>query len=148
MAKFSVGDVIVLTRRHHEGVVAQVVGWRGGGVAPYSIRILEGDYFYKTGKITYMSGRDMELKEMQGKKKVWCCHQGCNTYSFEDKGTLKWECYKHYPNKFNCGGEVKEPECDGVSLEEKVDLILNHLGLEVTVKPAETALTEKPKSDG
>ena len=79
---------------------------------------------------------------MQGKKKVWCCADGCTTTSFESKGTLLWRCFMH----MDCGDE---PDCtDRPSLEKKVDLILEHLGLEVTTKPAETVLTEKSKSDG
>lgn len=141
MAKFCVGDVVVFTRRHHEDVIAQVEKWRGGGVAPYQVRILKGDYFYKTGEISYKAGRDMELKAMQGKKKIYCCVPGCSTYSFESKGTIQWQCHNHCPAAFN------EQDTNNVSLEEKVDLILAHLGLEVTTKPAEIMLTEKPKNN-
>lgn len=142
MAKFCVGDVVMFTRGYHENVVGRIENWRGGGVAPYLVRILEGDSFYKTGEITYMAGREMELKEMQGKKKIYCCTPGCSTYSFESKSTILWQCYKHCPTAFS------DRETDTVNLEKKVDLILAHLGLEVVTKPPETTLIEKPKSDG
>ena len=73
---------------------------------------------------------------MSGKKKVWCCHQTCNTYSFEDKGILKWECFKHYPNNFNRTGCVKECEMNtSLTTEDKLNLLLEHLGLEIESEP-------------
>lgn len=140
MSKFTQGDIVIITDTRAEGAVARIENWRGGWVAPYVVRILQPTgNFYKAGEITYFSGRDMELKYMQGKKKVWCCVDGCNTTSFESKGTVLWRCYKH----IDCGDEP-DPT-DGISLNEKVDLILEHLGLEVTTKPAEVTLSEKPK---
>lgn len=143
MSKFTKGDIVIITDCRAEGAVARVENWRGGRVAPYVVRILEPvGTMYKAGEISYFSGRDMELKYMQGKKKVWCCVENCTTTSFESKGTVLWRCFKH----MDCGDAPDR--IDYVSLEEKVDLILAHLGLEVTIKPAETMLTEKPKSDG
>lgn len=138
MSKFSKGDIVIITDDMGEGTIARVENWRGGRVAPYVIRILKSTgSTYRVGEITYRSGRDMELKDMcmSGKKKVWCCHAGCNTYSFEDRGILKWECYKHYPNKFNDTGEIKECEVDGITLEQKVDLLFSHLGVGLVVEP-------------
>ncbi len=139
MPKFKVGDITIVTDRRGPMVV-EVVAWRGGGVAPYQVRIIESPGgVYAPGTISYFSGRDMELKEMQGKKKIYCCVPKCSTYSFESSGTIQWQCDKHCPTAYQ--------ECN-VTLEEKVELILTHLGLEVTTKPAETMLTEKAKSDG
>ena len=140
MSKFSVGDVCIVTDRRGPMVV-EVIAWRGGGVAPYQVRIIDSPgRVYAPGSISYFSGRDMELKEMQGKKKIYCCVPGCDTSSFESKGTIQWQCFKHCPTAFQ--------DCNTVSLEEKVELILTHLGLEITTKPAEVTLTEKPKTDG
>ena len=142
MAKFDVGDICIVTDRRGPMIV-EVIANRHTRVAPYQVRIIEScGGIYAPGSVSYFSGRDMELKAMQGKKKVWCCFDGCSTTSFESKGTILWRCYKH----IQC---ADEPDCtDQVGLEEKVNLILEHLGLEVTTKPAETVLTEKPKNDG
>lgn len=73
MPKFKVGDITIVTDRRGPMVV-EVVAWRGGGVAPYQVRIIESPGgVYEPGTISYFSGRDMELKEMQGKKKIYCC---------------------------------------------------------------------------
>lgn len=142
MAKFTKGDIVVLTRRNYEGTIARIERWRGGHVAPYEVRILESTgTFYRAGHLTYFSGRDMELKDMQGKRKVYCCSPGCSTYSFESRGVIKWECYRH----FSPGCE--EQQTDDVSLEQKVDLILEHLGLEVATEPKKVVLAERNKSD-
>lgn len=102
MNKFKKGDIVIFTREAGEGTIARVENWRGGGVAPYVVRILEprGGYNYSVGQITYMSGRNMELKDMETEK--------CS-----------------------------------VSCEEKIDLILNHLGLEFKVEPRKLVLVEK-----
>lgn len=139
MSKFSVGDICIVTDSRRPMVV-EVIAWRGGGVAPYQVRIIESRGVYAPGSISYFSGRDMELREMQGKKKIYCCVPKCSTYSFESSGTIQWQCDKHCPTAYQ--------DCGNVSLEEKVELILTHLGLEITTKPAETMLTEKPKTDG
>lgn len=142
MSKFTQGDIVVITDRRAEGAIAKIENWRGGRVAPYVVRILqEVPGMYKQGQIAYFSGRDMELKEMQGKKKVWCCVDGCNTTSFESKGTVLWHCFRH----IDCGDEPDYT--DSVSLSEKVDLILKHLGLEVKVEPKKAVLKEV-KKDG
>lgn len=143
MSKFKQGDIVVITDNRAEGAIARIENWRGGRVAPYVVRILQPvGTMYKANEISYFSGRDMELKYMQGKKKVWCCVDGCSTTSFESKGTVLWRCYRH----IDCGDA---PDCtDQVSLEQKVDLIMAHLGLEVVTKPAEVTLAEKPKTDG
>ena len=138
MPKFSVGDIAIVTRCSENTVIVQVTAWRGGGVAPYICKVLESDYyFYKPGDTVYMPGRDMELREMQGKKKIYCCVPNCSTYSFESKGTIQWQCDKHCPTAF-------VESCD-VTLEQKVDLILEHLGLEVTTEPQKVVLTEVKK---
>lgn len=139
MAKFKVGDICIVTD-NRAPMVVEVIAWRGGGVAPYQVKILEARGAYAPGSISYFSGREMELREMQGKKKIYCCVPKCTTYSFESSGTIQWQCDKHCPTAYQ--------ECVNVTLEEKVDLILAHLGLEITTKPAETMLTEKPKNDG
>jgi hypothetical protein len=149
MAKFNKGDIVIITDTRCEGGIGRIENWRGGRVAPYVVRVLKSTTgFYKVGEITYLSGRDMELKDMcmSGKKKVWCCHAGCNTYSFEDRGILKWECFKHYPNSFNNTGEIKECEVDDITLEQKVDLLLEHLGVELVIEPQKVTL--KAKSNG
>lgn len=141
MSKFSVGDMVRFTSNLSEHyIVGKIIGWRGGSVAPYIVEIIESDYsLYKTGEKAYRSGRDMELKRkgtMGGKKKVYCCHQTCNTYSFEDKGTIKWECFKHYPNNFNNTGCIKESEMNThLSTEDKLNLLLDYLGLEIETEP-------------
>lgn len=140
MPKFSVGDIAIVTDRRGPMTV-EVIAWRGGGVAPYQVRIIEAKCgVYAPGTISYFSGRDMEHKAMQGKKKIYCCVPKCTTYSFESSGTIQWQCDKHCPTAYQAEGTV--------SLEEKVELILAHLGLEVTIKPVEVALSEKPKTDG
>lgn len=140
MAKFDVGDICVVTDNRGPMIV-EVIANRRSRVAPYQVKIIDScGTTYAPGSISYFSGRDMELKEMQGKKKIYCCVPGCNTSSFESKGTIQWQCFQHCPTAFQ--------EASTVSLEEKVDLILTHLGLEVTTKPAEITLTEKPKTDG
>ncbi len=142
MSKFDVGDIAIVTDRRGPMVV-KIIENRHTRVAPYKVQIINGMRgVYAPGTICYFSGRDMELIEMQGKKKIYCCVPDCRTYSFESKGTIQWQCDKHCPTAF------ADCETDKVSLEEKVDLILAHLGLEVTTKPAETMLTEKPKTDG
>lgn len=134
MSKFKVGDIAIVTDRRGPMVV-EVIAWRGGGVAPYQVRIIESQGgVYAPGSISYFSGRDMELKEMQGKKKIYCCVPKCTTYSFESSGTIQWQCDKHCPTAYQ--------DCN-VTLEEKVDLILEHLGLEVTTEPAKTTLAKK-----
>lgn len=140
MAKFSVGDIAIVTDRRGPMVV-EIIANRHTRVAPYQVRILKScGTTYAPGSVSYFSGRDMELKEMQGKKKVWCCADNCTTTSFESKGTVLWRCFKH----MDCGDA---PDCtDYVSLEEKVDLILEHLKLEVTTEPKKVVLKEK--SDG
>ncbi len=116
-------------------MVVEVIAWRGGGVAPYQVRIIESPGgVYAPGTISYFSGRDMELKEMQGKKKIYCCVPKCSTYSFESSGTIQWQCDKHCPTAYQ--------ECN-VSLEEKVDLILDHLKLDVTTEPKKVVLVER-----
>lgn len=79
---------------------------------------------------------------MEGKKKVWCCHQACNTYSFENKGILKWECYKHYPGKFSCVQIDTNPE---LTTGEKLDMLLAHLGLELSLTPAKAEIRKVKK---
>ena len=143
MSKFKVGDIALVTASRGPAVV-EIIENRHTRVAPYRVKIIEArpGSMYHPGDTSYFSGRDMELLEMQGKKKIYCCVPDCRTYSFESKGVIQWQCDKHCPTAFI------ECEPEKVSLEEKVDLILAHLGLEVTVKPAETMLTEKPKGDG
>lgn len=140
MTKFTQGDVVVITDSRCEGGLGRIENWRGGNVAPYVVRILETtSCLYKNGDLAYFSGREMELKDMQGKKKVYCCMPRCVTYSFESKGTMQWLCHKH------C--ELKNCELPNyVSLEDKIDLILEHLGLEVTIEPQKVVLT-KVKDD-
>jgi hypothetical protein len=139
MAKFSPGDIAIVTDRRGPMVV-EIIANRHSRVAPYQVKILEAPgSCYKVGEISYFSGRDMEHKEMQGKKKIYCCVPGCTTYSFESKGTIQWQCDKHCPTAFT--------ESDTVSLEEKVDLILEHLGLEITTEPKKVVLAER-KADG
>lgn len=134
MSKFKVGDICIVTDRRGPMLV-EVVAWRGGGVAPYQVKIISSDCgTYAPGTISYFSGRDMELKEMQGKKKIYCCVPKCTTYSFESSGTIQWQCDKHCPTAY---------QESNVTLEEKVDLILEHLGLEVTTEPAKTTLAKK-----
>jgi len=138
VAKFSQGDIVVITRQCHEGTIARIENWRGGRVAPYVVRILQTtSTFYKADDISYFSGRDMEIKEVQGKKKVYCAVQGCSIYSFESKGTLLWQCHNHY----GCNETIEQPA--GISLEEKVDLILEHLKLDVTIEPRKAVLVER-----
>jgi hypothetical protein len=138
MAKFTQGDIVVITDSRAEGAIARIENWRGGRVAPYVVRILETKgCHYKAGEISYFSGRDMELKEMQGKKKVYCAYQGCSIYSFESKGTLLWQCHNH----LDCTEKPQQPQC--ISLEEKVDLILDHLKLDVTIEPRKAVLVER-----
>jgi len=140
MSKFSVGDICIVTDRRGPMTV-QVIANRRTRVAPYQVKIISScGTAYAPGSISYFSGRDMELKEMQGKKKIYCCVPGCDTSSFESKGTIQWQCFQHCPTAFQ--------ETNTVSLEEKVDLILAHLGLEVTTKPAQITLTKKPNSNG
>jgi len=120
MPKFKVGDITVVTDRRGPMVV-EVIGWRGGGVAPYQVRIIEGGSgIYAPGTISYFSGRDMELKEMQGKKKVYCDRMGCRTYCFLDAGVVTWECRQHYT------GNIEPCVTLELSLEEKVDFILTY----------------------
>jgi len=143
MSKFNIGDIAFITDGRGPAVV-EIIENRHTRVAPYRVKILEArpGSVYHPGELSYFSGRDMELLEMQGKKKVQCDRMGCRTYCFLDRGVVTWECQQHYSGKIEpC--DILEP-----SLEEKVDLILTHLGLEVTVKPAEMMLTEKPKNDG
>lgn len=139
MPKFSVGDTTFLTnRRSKSTVVVKITGWRGGGVAPYICSIIQSDdYFYKVGEKHYFPGRDMELLEMQGKKKIYCCVPKCTIYSFESSGTIQWQCSRHDPQ--TC--VVQE----NPSLAEKVDLILDHLGLEIVIKPSEVILQKAEK---
>lgn len=136
MPKFAVGDTTYLSnRRGKTTVIAKITGWRGGGVAPYVCEIIKSDdYFYKVGAVHYFPGRDMELLEMQGKKKIYCCVPNCSTYSFESKGTVQWQCDKH------C--EFSAPAYQNPTLEEKVDLILEHLGLEISIEPQKVVLKE------
>lgn len=142
MNKFQKGDIVIITDNRCEGATARIENWRGGRVAPYVVRILKPtSTFYKAGEITYFSGRDMEHKYMQGKKKVWCCVEGCNITSFESKGTILWRCFQH----IDCGDEPDST--DRVSLEEKVDLILEHLGLDVVTEPSKTKLVERGKEE-
>ncbi len=117
-------------------MVVEVIAWRGGGVAPYQVRIIESPGgVYAPGTISYFSGRNMELKEMQGKKKIYCCVPGCDTSSFESKGTIQWQCFHHCPTAFQ--------DAETVSLEEKVNLILEHLKLDVTTEPKKVVLVER-----
>ena len=135
MSKFSVGDICIVTDRRGPMVV-EVIANRRTRVAPYQVKIISScGTSYAPGSIAYFSGRDMELKEMQGKKKIYCCVPGCKTSSFESKGTIQWQCFQHCPTAFQ--------EANTVRLEEKVDLILEHLGLEVTTEPAKTTLAKK-----
>lgn len=138
MAKFTQGDIVVITDHiHGEGVICRVENWRGGRVAPYVVRILESDVpGYPVGEIRYKAGRDMELRYMEGKRKVWCSYSGCRTYSFEGKGTIVWRCCKHL--SADC-----EPSRDEITLSEKVDLILDHLGLDVVIEPRRAVLAER-----
>lgn len=84
---------------------------------------------------------------MEGKKKVWCCRVGCNTYSFEDKGILMWECYHHYPNRWNnYKGKVKECIVNTqLTTEDKLNLLLEYLGLEIESEPKVIKKTEDTK---
>lgn len=65
---------------------------------------------------------------MQNKRKIYCYHSGCDIYSFESKGTLTWECYRH--NKCE-----KEIEVSKLSTDEKLELLLEHLGLKIETEP-------------
>lgn len=138
MTKFTEGDIVTFTDSPLGwGITARVEGNRHSSVAPYIVRILETPHsFYRVGKIIYRSGRGMELKEMQGKKKVWCCTPGCSTSSFESSGTLQWQCVAH------CSKEYRQ---NNPSLEEKLDLLLEHLGLEVITEPRRTVIVERVK---
>lgn len=147
MTKFAKGDLVIISRSHSEGAVGLVENWRGGNVAPYVVRILKAtSNFYKVGEITYLSGRDMEHQDMQGKKKIHCIHQGCSSYSFEDQGVLQWQCSKHYPCELTVPTRMPR-----ISTDDKVNLILEHLGLEVSIKPASISLEKidpnKPKDN-
>lgn len=138
MPKFSVGDTAIITRRNTKLTLVKVIGWRGGGVAPYICSVIKSDdNFYKLGDKVYMPGRNMELAEMQGKKKIYCCVPKCTIYSFESSGTIQWQCSKH-----------DQQPClvqESPSLAEKVDLILGHLGLEIVIKPSEVILQKATK---
>lgn len=141
MPKFNIGDVAFLNEHRSKAmVIVRIVGWRGGGVAPYTCEITQSDYyFYKVGATHYFAGRDMELLEMQGKKKIYCCVPKCTTYSFESSGTIQWQCDKHCPVPIE---PIYSP-----SLSEKVDLILEHLGLEVFTEPSKTVLKKVEKAE-
>lgn len=143
MTKFSQGDIAIVTDNGREGIIVRIENWRGGRVAPYVVRILKSNSpNYPEGSISYFSGRDMELKEVKNKKKVYCCDSNCTTYSFVDKGVIQWSCYKH------CTYEL--PDCDNecISLEEKIDIILEHLGLEFVTEPQKTKLVKREQKDG
>jgi hypothetical protein len=130
MPKFSIGDMVIMTENRDKGHIGIVYANRGGRVAPYQVKMLDNN------ELTYRSGRDMELQTMGGKKKMYCC-EGCGTYSFVDKGTVMWRCYKHN----DC---TDEPDTE-VSLAEKVDMILEHLGLEIVVEPRKPTLVSSTK---
>ena len=138
MSKFEIDDIVVITRNGSEfGLHARIKGWRGGRVAPYVIEFIE------SGKVSYYPGREMEHWDMSmsGKHKVYCIHSGCNTYSFESVAILRWQCFMHYPNKFN---QTKERKVvTRLTLEEKFDLLLEHLGLEIKTEPEIVKIEKK-----
>jgi len=85
---------------------------------------------------------------MSGKRRVCCYHQGCSTHSFEDKGILNWECYKHSPNDFNRHVKVKEYEVNTqLTTEDKLNLLLEYLGLEIESEPKVIKKTPKLKKN-
>ena len=128
MTKFRIGDRVRVVDGYDFGLCGTVTGIRSGYVGKYVVST-------DSQQISYRSGRDMELECMQNKKKIYC-FAGCGTSSFESKGTRMWLCFRHEDNV--CGGLLESP-----SVEEKVNLILDHLGLQVTVEPQKTVLVEK-----
>lgn len=138
MTKFETGDIAVITRRGSEhGCLVKIKGWRGGRVAPYVVE-------FENGKVSYFPGRDMEPIDMSmsGKHKVYCVHEGCNTYSFESVAVLEWQCFLHYPNKFNCVRKERVVQTR-LTPDEKIDLILDYLGLEIKTEPEVVKVEKK-----
>lgn len=124
MSKFQIGDMVVITENRDKGHIGIIHANRGGRVAPYQVKMLPDN------ELTYRSGRDMELK-MGGKKKIYCC-EGCGTHSFVDKGTVMWRCFRHNDHLDDLTTEV--------SLNEKVDMILEYLELKIEVEPRKPVL--------
>ena len=96
-SKFKQGDEVLLIDYHANKSTARavVLSWRGGGVAPYFIEVIE-DYggYEKTGSRYYKAGRDMKL------------------FKREVREVRKY-----------------------LSVEEKLDLLLEHLGLTIEIEP-------------
>lgn len=96
-AKFKIGDEVLIINYHERRTVARavIVDWRGGGVAPYSVEVLEGfDGYHKPGLRFYKSGRDMQLAYRKD-----------------------------------------TPMSKYLTTDEKLDLLLEHLGLKIEAEP-------------
>ena len=108
-AKFKLGDEVLVIDYHRNETVAhaRILGWRGGGVAPYYIEITENiGGRHPVGSRQYMSGRDMKL--------------------------------------------LNRPESPVrsryLSTEEKLDLLLEHLGLRIEVEPQVVKVVDDEKA--
>lgn len=63
MAKYNIGQKLLLNKGGSDELVPVVItGWRGGGVAPYEIKCLDGKSTWR-----YASARDMIAFEEQHK---------------------------------------------------------------------------------
>lgn len=91
MSKYSIGQKLFLCKGNsYELIPVEIIGWRGGGVAPYEIKCLDGKSTWR-----YASARDM----------IAVC-------------------------------------------DEKLDLLLEHLGLKIEVEPQVVkVVSDEEKSD-
>lgn len=93
MAKYSIGQKLFFNRGYSDELIpVEIIGWRGGGVAPYEIKCLDGKSTYR-----YASARDL--------------------IAVSDE-----------QNDFVSARR-------SLSAHEKIDLLLEHFGLEIRVEP-------------
>lgn len=105
MAKYEIGQKLFMDKYNTGELVPVVItSWRGGGVAPYEVKLLDG-----TNKKLFASARDMIAV-----------------------------------SKCLCGDEdIIDAPCDEISTADKLDLLLEHLGLEIKVEPKKAVIVKQ-----
>lgn len=106
MSKYSIGQKLFLCKGNSDELVPiEIIGWRGGGVAPYEIKCLDGKSTWR-----YASARDM----------IAICDEKA------------------------CPPVIKKY----LTTDEKLDLLLEHLGLRIEIEPQVVEVaSDEEKSD-
>lgn len=175
--KFSIGDTVVITGfRADNGSVGVIENIRSGRVAPYIVKILKPgpESHHKSGNRTYHAARDMELKEVVEIMKVVQVgdlvkdiingyqgfvfdveSDGINTYVHFQRTnmTLYGNRNRNTTNRINIKNITVlqkgncMPEERKLSTTEKLNMLLEYLGLEFETIPEEVKIVKVKKTE-